>query len=71
MPPTRIRLTRKLAEAIDGVDLRGWTVGEVREIPEHDARYLIAEGWAQPDGAASRDADVMGASSSGDGDESY
>jgi hypothetical protein len=45
----RVRLTRKLAEAIDGVDLSGHSVGETFDLPRRDARLLIAEGWAQPD----------------------
>jgi hypothetical protein len=42
-----IRLTRKLAERIDGVDLRGKHVGQVLDLPVRAARLLIAEGWAQ------------------------
>jgi len=42
----RIRLTRKLADCIDGVDLSHYSVGEMLDLPERDARLLIAEGWA-------------------------
>src|SRR5215470_4745013 len=42
----RIRLTRKLAEFIDGVDLRGFQVGDVVDLAAADAKLLIAEGWA-------------------------
>jgi hypothetical protein len=45
----RVRLTRKLAEVIDGVDLSGHTVGDAFDLPRRDARLLIAEGWAQRD----------------------
>jgi hypothetical protein len=42
----RVRITRKLAEAIDGVDLSHNRVGEVIELPDSKARLVIAEGWA-------------------------
>jgi CheY-like chemotaxis protein len=42
-----IRLTRKLADAIDGIDLSCWTVDDLVEMPDRDARTLIAEGWAE------------------------
>jgi hypothetical protein len=42
----RVRLTRKLADAIDGVDLRGHEVDEVFDVPSRDARLLMAEEWA-------------------------
>jgi hypothetical protein len=42
----RVRLTRKLADCIDGVDLRHHTVGEVIYLPPKDATLLIAEKWA-------------------------
>jgi len=45
----RIRLTRKFAELIDGIDLSRRRVGDVIDIPAHDARTLMAEGWAVPD----------------------
>ena len=49
-PPnvTSVRLTRKYAEAIDGVDLSGRKVGDKLELSPRDARMLIAEGWAAP-----------------------
>jgi len=50
----KIRLTRKLAECIDGVDLRGRRVGDLLDLPPHEARLLIAHGWAgaaEPGGA--------------------
>lgn len=42
----KVRLTQKLAESIDGVDLRDRCVGDVFEVPEAAARLLLAEGWA-------------------------
>jgi hypothetical protein len=45
---TSVRLTRKYAEAIDGVDLSRNQVGDVLDLSPRDARMLIAEGWAAP-----------------------
>ena len=42
-----VRLIRKLAERIDGIDLSVWNIGDVVETPERDGRTLIAEGWAE------------------------
>ena len=42
----RVRLTRKFADTIDGVDLRGHEVDEVFDVPTRDARLLVAEEWA-------------------------
>ena len=42
-----VRLTRKLADKIDGVDLSGHQVGDVIVVPSHQARLLVAEGWAE------------------------
>ena len=44
-----LRLTRKLAEVIDGVDLTGRSVGDIVKLPASEARLLIAEGWAVED----------------------
>lgn len=43
-----VKLTRKLAEHIDGVDLSRHEVGDIFDIPVIDAHLLIAEGWAEP-----------------------
>jgi CheY-like chemotaxis protein len=43
----RVRLTRKLAERINGVDLADVRVGDVFDLSEQAARMLIAEGWAE------------------------
>jgi len=44
----KVRLTKKLAESIDGVHLGTSRVGDVLELPEVEARLLIAEDWATP-----------------------
>ena len=44
----RVRLIRKLADQIDGVDLRESVVGDLLDLGWTDARVLIAEGWATP-----------------------
>jgi hypothetical protein len=44
----KLRLTRKLAEELDGIDLSRAQQGELIEATEHDAALLIAEGWAVP-----------------------
>jgi len=41
-----IRLTKKLAERIDGIDISGHVVGDVMSLPWRAASLLIAEGWA-------------------------
>ena len=41
-------LTRKLAEAIDGVNLEGHDVGDRLPLRRREAQLLIAEGWALP-----------------------
>ena len=41
-----VRLKRKLAEKIDGIDLSNQEVGDVFDLPERKARMLVAEGWA-------------------------
>ena len=42
----RIRLIKKLAEWIDGVDLRAHAPGDVLNLSQSEARLLLAEGWA-------------------------
>jgi len=49
----RVRLTRKLAGKIDGVDLRGFQVDDVLDLPVPQAGLLVAEKWAVPEGRAS------------------
>ena len=45
----KVLLTRKYAERIDGVDLRGKEPGDLLDIPREDARMLLAEEWAIPE----------------------
>jgi hypothetical protein len=45
----RVVLTRKLADRVDGVELSGWRVGDVLELPDQEASLLLAERWAIPD----------------------
>jgi hypothetical protein len=44
-----VRLTRKFADMIDGVDLSRAHVGDQLDVSPHDAQVLIAEGWAERD----------------------
>ena len=41
----RVRLTRKLAEMIDGIDLSGHNEGDLLNLPEPQGRLLVAEQW--------------------------
>jgi len=43
-----IRLTRKLAASLNGLDLTRVEVGDVIYLPEPHAAMLIREGWAEP-----------------------
>ena len=45
----RLRLTRKRADEIDGIDLKGFKVGDVIDLPAREARLLLAEDWAVPE----------------------
>lgn len=50
-PPDEVEpvvLTRKYAEAIDGIDLAGRQVGDRLPLSRREAVMLIAEGWARP-----------------------
>src|SRR4051794_4026656 len=42
-----IRLIRKLAECLDGIDVSACQEGDTLEVSAHDAELLIAEGWAE------------------------
>jgi hypothetical protein len=42
----QIRLARKLADCLDGIDLSKYRVGDLLDIPTSEAELLIAEGWA-------------------------
>jgi hypothetical protein len=43
----KVRLTQKLSELINGVDLSKAHTGDTLDLTEKDARTLIAEGWAE------------------------
>ncbi len=43
----RVRLIRKLAECIDGVDLSRTKTGDLLELSPYDAKLLISERWAE------------------------
>jgi hypothetical protein len=42
-----VRLTVKLAEVLDGIDLSHCAEGDVIEIADRQGDVLIAEGWAE------------------------
>ena len=44
----RVRLIRKFAEKINGIDLSHAATGDELELSARDAEMLIAEGWATP-----------------------
>ena len=44
---TSVRLIRKYADMIDGVDLEDADVGDRLDLSKRDADVLIAEGWAE------------------------
>ena len=41
-----LRLTKKLAEKVDGIDLSRFRKGDKISLPPRDAMLLVAEGWA-------------------------
>jgi hypothetical protein len=45
----KVRLTRKLAPVVDGIDLSSHEVGDVFDLPPEQARLVIAEDWAIPE----------------------
>ena len=44
----RVRLTRKLADRLNGLDLSKVRVGDCLDLAPKEARMLLAEGWAEP-----------------------
>lgn len=44
----KIRLTRKFAALINGIDLSKAHTGDTLDLPARDASMLVAEGWAEP-----------------------
>ena len=54
----KVRLTQKLAELMNGVDLSNAHTGDTLELSDKEAQTLIAQGWAAPvyqGGAPGRD----------------
>jgi hypothetical protein len=45
----KVRLTRKLAECLDGVDVSDRQVGDVLDLTRREAELLVAEQWAVPE----------------------
>jgi hypothetical protein len=45
----RVRLIKKFAEMIDGIDLRRFEPGDILELERCEARLLMLEGWAVPE----------------------
>jgi len=44
----RVRLVKKLASILDGVDVSLLNAGDILELPDSSAALLIAEKWAEP-----------------------
>ena len=42
-----LKLTRKLADVVDGINLCPYRVGEKLYLPWREAMILMAEGWAE------------------------
>jgi hypothetical protein len=42
-----VRITKKLADIVNGLDISHCQEGDVIEVPTHHARMLISEGWAE------------------------
>ena len=45
----KVRLSRVLADYLDGIDVRNRRAGDVLDLPDAEARLLIAEQWAIPE----------------------
>ena len=43
----KVRLTKKLAPRVDGIDLSDCAVGDVLDLPDPEAELLVAERWAE------------------------
>lgn len=48
----KVRLTRKFAQVINGIDLTHVDAGEQIDLTPREAELLVAEGWAMPVGSA-------------------
>jgi hypothetical protein len=42
----KVRLMKKLAERLDGIDVSARQEGDVLELPSRDAKMLVEERWA-------------------------
>jgi hypothetical protein len=42
----KIRLVRKLAERLEGIDLGRYRVNDLIDLPRREAMLLMAHGWA-------------------------
>jgi hypothetical protein len=42
-----LKLTRKLADKLDGINLCPYRVGQKLQLPWREAMILMAEGWAE------------------------
>jgi hypothetical protein len=42
-----VRLKKKLASVMDGVDVSHVRAGDILQLPDADAELLISEGWAE------------------------
>ena len=43
----RVRLTAKLADIVNGIDLSQYAEGDIIELSDHHGRLLMAEKWAE------------------------
>lgn len=43
----RVRLLKKLANALNNTDLSNCAIGDIFDLPPAAARMLVAEGWAE------------------------
>jgi hypothetical protein len=68
LPMVRIRLTRKLAARLNGVDVSKFKVGDLLELPDVQALMLVKEGWAVVE-TAKKDAEVGESPRTGDSEE--
>lgn len=49
----RVKLVRKLADVLNGIDLTHVRIGDVVDLTPHHAALLVVEGWAEPVAAGS------------------
>jgi hypothetical protein len=45
----KVRLIRKLANCLDGIDVKDHKVGDLLDLAPADGVILVAEGWAVPE----------------------